>query len=81
MLLWALRQVAMILRPVVGRAEREWPSDADPFERARTRRLEPTHKQHTAVCAKAGVIVDVEVTRASETKAVSLCPLLQEPRR
>jgi IS5 family transposase len=48
---------------------------------SRTRRLEPAYKQHTAVCDKAGVIVDVEVTRASETKAVSLCPLLQEPRR
>lgn len=43
---------------------------------SRTRRLEPTYKQHTAVCDKAGVIVDVEVTTGERNEGGELAPAL-----
>ena len=44
---------------------------------ARTRRLEPTYKQHTAVCDKAGVIVDVEVTTGERNEGGELIPAIK----
>ena len=43
---------------------------------SRTRRLEPTYKQHTAVCDKVGVIVDVEVTTGERNEGGQLEPAL-----
>ena len=43
---------------------------------SRTRRLEPTYKQHTAVCDKAGVIVDVAVTTGERNEGGELVPAL-----
>ncbi len=43
---------------------------------SRTRRLEPSYKQHTAVCDQAGVIVDVEVTTGGRNEGGELVPAL-----
>ncbi len=43
---------------------------------SRIRRLEPTNKQYTAVCDRAGVIVDVEVTTGERNENGQLKPAL-----
>jgi transposase len=50
--------------------------DATMATTARNRRLEPSYKQHTAVCDRAGVIVDVEVTTGELNEGDELVPAL-----
>lgn len=50
--------------------------DATMATTARNRRLEPSYKQHTAVCDRAGIIVDVEVTTGELNEGDELVPAL-----